>query len=101
MWPVDGGSFHVTDDAIVNFCLEEDVQIDRQEEDAAPKRRPHAELHVDNGIFTKNLFKRLIEVSNRRRLYPMSLQSLSGFYGTLTHHIMEYRRLTKRERLQG
>ncbi|KAH7714711.1 hypothetical protein AAVH_17910 [Aphelenchoides avenae] len=55
--PVDGGSFCVTDDAIVDFCAQADVQIS-QEGYAQFK-----ELHLYNGRFTKDLFKRLIEAS--------------------------------------
>ncbi|KAH7708156.1 hypothetical protein AAVH_24584 [Aphelenchoides avenae] len=55
--PMDGSRFCVTDDAIIDFCAQPDVQIS-QEGYAQFK-----ELHLYNGSFTKNLFKRLVEAS--------------------------------------
>ncbi|KAH7722998.1 hypothetical protein AAVH_09470 [Aphelenchoides avenae] len=52
--PTDGGRFAVTDDAIVDFCLQPDAQ-NSQEGDAP------SELMMNNGNFTKELFKRLVE----------------------------------------
>lgn len=60
MVPVDGDRFSVTDDAIVDFCLRPDGQID-QEANAADEIND--ELCVENGSITKGLFKRLVEVS--------------------------------------
>lgn len=54
--PVDGDGFGVTDDAIVELCAQEDVQIDQE-------RERLEELHVHSGSFTKRLFKRLVKVS--------------------------------------
>ncbi|KAH7710431.1 hypothetical protein AAVH_22281 [Aphelenchoides avenae] len=59
--PVDGGSFAVTDDAIVAFCVQPDVPTS-QEGDAVQKGRLHGELVVSNGSCTKDLFKRLVEL---------------------------------------
>lgn len=59
--PVDGDSFCVTDDALVDFCLQDDVPVG-QGGDAA---RMCLELEVNNGSFTKNLFKRLVDVSGQ------------------------------------
>lgn len=54
--PVDGDSFCVSDDAIVEFCAQHDVQIDQEEKQLEA-------LALCNGSFTKDLFKRLVEVS--------------------------------------
>ncbi|KAH7701558.1 hypothetical protein AAVH_31307 [Aphelenchoides avenae] len=48
--PVDGGSFGVTDDAVVDFCV--------QPNDCDAEGR---QLVLYNGSFTKDLFKRLVE----------------------------------------
>lgn len=56
MRPVDGGSFVVTEDAIVDFCAQRHVQIDSEIERLE-------ELTLRHGIFTNELFKRLVEVS--------------------------------------
>ncbi|KAH7723015.1 hypothetical protein AAVH_09487 [Aphelenchoides avenae] len=53
----------MTDDAIVDFCVQEDVPVDK-EKDAEPKQRLHGELVVRNGRCTKDLFKRLVEASS-------------------------------------
>ncbi|KAH7696305.1 hypothetical protein AAVH_36625 [Aphelenchoides avenae] len=58
--PVDGDSFCVTDDALVDFCLQDDVPVG-QGGDAA---RMCLELEVNNGSFTKNLFKRLVDANS-------------------------------------
>ncbi|KAH7723001.1 hypothetical protein AAVH_09473 [Aphelenchoides avenae] len=50
MEPVDGGRFAVTDDAIVEFCVQPDVQTD-QEGDASKQK--YGELKVYKGKFTK------------------------------------------------
>lgn len=62
--PVDGVSFRVTDDIIVDFCVQEDVPT-VEAAGAASKQRLYGELIVCNGRFTKHLFKRLVEVSTR------------------------------------
>ncbi|KAH7695654.1 hypothetical protein AAVH_14524 [Aphelenchoides avenae] len=54
--PVDGASFFVTDDAIVEFCVHQDVHTDQEMERLE-------ELTLHNGNFTKDLFKRLVEAS--------------------------------------
>ncbi|KAH7722963.1 hypothetical protein AAVH_09433 [Aphelenchoides avenae] len=60
--PVDGGSFCATDDAVVDFCKQPDVEVG-QEEDAPKnkKKKAYAELTLYHGRFTKGLFKRLVE----------------------------------------
>ncbi|KAH7720482.1 hypothetical protein AAVH_12015 [Aphelenchoides avenae] len=67
MVPVDGGSFPVTDDAIIDFCVQEDAPIGQA-------RRPDGELVVCNGTFTKDLFKRLVEASSvSKRAHPLRI----------------------------
>ncbi|KAH7702813.1 hypothetical protein AAVH_30023 [Aphelenchoides avenae] len=56
--PVDGGNFAVTDDALVDFCLQEDVPIGQG--GVVPEMLAMAA----NGSFTKDLFKRLVEASS-------------------------------------
>ncbi|KAH7697353.1 hypothetical protein AAVH_35565 [Aphelenchoides avenae] len=56
--PVDGGKFPVTDDALVDFCLQEDVPIGKEAVE------PESLTVVANGSFTKDLFKRLVEASS-------------------------------------
>lgn len=63
--PVDGGNFCVTDDTIVEFCMQQEFQ-DGQEEDGGTKRKLHGELVMDTASTTQNLFKRLVDVSTRR-----------------------------------
>ncbi|KAH7693107.1 hypothetical protein AAVH_39863, partial [Aphelenchoides avenae] len=58
--PVDGGSFYVTDDAVVDFCAQREVGIGNEGE-ALSIREPHGELILCHGSFTKDLFKRLVE----------------------------------------
>lgn len=58
--PMGGGSFSVTDDAIVNFCVQADEPVEQYDEDDG---NPYAKLSVSNGTFSKDLFKRLVEVS--------------------------------------
>lgn len=58
--PVDGDRFHVTDDAVVEFCMQPDVQASEEEGES------YWDLVVYKGNFSKNLFKRLVEVSTRR-----------------------------------
>lgn len=67
MVPLDGVSFHATDDAIIDFCVQEDVPTFDQE-DTCPLRL-HQELVVCNGTFTKGLFKRLVQVNTRCSMY--------------------------------
>lgn len=66
--PVDGDVFRVTDDAIVDFCVQPD---DAAEEQDLNELKRYAELRVSNGRFTKNIFKRLVEVSvgQRKRIF--------------------------------
>ncbi|KAH7720487.1 hypothetical protein AAVH_12020 [Aphelenchoides avenae] len=61
MVPVDGGSFPVTDDAIIDFCVQEDTPIGQE---VGQARSLDGELVVRNGTFTKDLFKRLVEASS-------------------------------------
>ncbi|KAH7722966.1 hypothetical protein AAVH_09436 [Aphelenchoides avenae] len=65
--PIDGDVFCVTNDLVVDFCMQQDVQVIEAPSDsppASPSRRiPHAELNLKDGTFTKDLFKRLVEVS--------------------------------------
>ncbi|KAH7714714.1 hypothetical protein AAVH_17913 [Aphelenchoides avenae] len=49
--PVDGDSFCVTDDAVVDFCMQQDVCVGEEED--APKPGPVGELVLHNGSFTK------------------------------------------------
>ncbi|KAH7723031.1 hypothetical protein AAVH_09504 [Aphelenchoides avenae] len=58
LMPVDGGNFPLTDDALVDFCMQEDIPIDQG---AVESERLFV---VANGIFTKDLFKRLVEASS-------------------------------------
>ncbi|KAH7708166.1 hypothetical protein AAVH_24594 [Aphelenchoides avenae] len=58
--PVGGGSFAVTDDAVVEFCLQPDVP---SEEGDAASEIAIDELTLQNGRFTQDLFKRLVEAS--------------------------------------
>ncbi|KAH7714717.1 hypothetical protein AAVH_17916 [Aphelenchoides avenae] len=58
--PMGGGSFAVTDDAVVEFCLQPDVP---SEEGDAASEIGIDELTLQNGRFTKDLFKRLVEAS--------------------------------------
>ncbi|KAH7722962.1 hypothetical protein AAVH_09432 [Aphelenchoides avenae] len=60
--PVDGGSFCATDDAVVDFCMQPDVQIG-PEGDAPKSNKPYRALVLYHGRFTKALFKRLVEAS--------------------------------------
>ncbi|KAH7723029.1 hypothetical protein AAVH_09502 [Aphelenchoides avenae] len=60
--PVDGGNFPVTDDAIVDFVVQENAQIG-QEGGAAARPILYEQLDVSNGRCTKDLFKRLVEAS--------------------------------------
>lgn len=56
--PVDGGSFGVTDDAIIDFCVQpggEDGEL----------RAFGGHLVLHNGSFTQNVFKRLVKVSRK------------------------------------
>ncbi|KAH7714713.1 hypothetical protein AAVH_17912 [Aphelenchoides avenae] len=53
--PLDGGTFRVTDDAVIDFCMQEDVQVGQEGEEA------FGEFVPPNGNFTKDLFKRLVE----------------------------------------
>ncbi|KAH7708158.1 hypothetical protein AAVH_24586 [Aphelenchoides avenae] len=55
--PLDGGKFAVTDDAVIDFCMQSDVHVGQEEDE------PLGELVLDKGNFTKDLFKRLVEVS--------------------------------------
>ncbi|KAH7695645.1 hypothetical protein AAVH_37294, partial [Aphelenchoides avenae] len=65
--PVDGDSFHVTDDALVEFCAQSDVQIDQEREQLE-------ELELQDGSFTKDLFKRLVEAhSVSMRTQPLRI----------------------------
>ncbi|KAH7710830.1 hypothetical protein AAVH_21884 [Aphelenchoides avenae] len=70
--PVDGNSFCVTDDAIVNFFVQRDAQLDEE-------RGQREELTVYRGSFTKDLFKRLVEanpVSMRTRPLRITVSAL-------------------------
>ncbi|KAH7725295.1 hypothetical protein AAVH_07088 [Aphelenchoides avenae] len=70
--PVDGGSFYVTDDAIVDFCVHEDVPIGQER--CGPTLSPSGELVLYNGNFTKDLFKRLVEASSvSKRSLPLRI----------------------------
>ncbi|KAH7698862.1 hypothetical protein AAVH_34039, partial [Aphelenchoides avenae] len=70
--PVDADNFGLTDDAIVDFCVQDDVQIG-QEGDATAQRS-YEELDVCNGSFTKELFKRLVEASSAStRTQPLQI----------------------------
>ncbi|KAH7725618.1 hypothetical protein AAVH_06798 [Aphelenchoides avenae] len=60
--PVDGGSFHMTDDAVVDFCAQQDVGIGN-EGDTLSNWKPYEELILNHGSFTKDLFRRLVEAS--------------------------------------
>ncbi|KAH7725616.1 hypothetical protein AAVH_06796 [Aphelenchoides avenae] len=60
--PVDGGSFHVTDDAVVDFCAQQDV-ANGEAGDHTSEWKPYAELIFYHGRFTKDLFRRLVEAS--------------------------------------
>ncbi|KAH7710681.1 hypothetical protein AAVH_22017 [Aphelenchoides avenae] len=72
MVPLDGVSFHATDDAIIDFCVQEDVPTFDQE-DTCPLRL-HQELVVCNGTFTKGLFKRLVQASSvSKRVRPLRI----------------------------
>ncbi|KAH7695695.1 hypothetical protein AAVH_37242, partial [Aphelenchoides avenae] len=57
--PTDGGSYRVTDDAIVEFCVEQDVR--EGEERRGVSSRPFGEIVVHYSDTTPNLFKRLVE----------------------------------------
>lgn len=57
--PVDGRRFPVSDDAIVEFLVQQDAESGEDGDEAQPW---DGELQVSNGSFTKNLFKRLLEV---------------------------------------
>lgn len=59
--PVDGDGFCVTDDAVIEFCAQHDVSIGQEGDEPEQPRRRDLELY--HGRFTKDLFKRLIEVS--------------------------------------
>ncbi|KAH7723017.1 hypothetical protein AAVH_09489 [Aphelenchoides avenae] len=59
--PVDGRKYSVTDDAVVDFCMQDDVSTSQQRD--APKRLLYGELIMRHGSFTKGLFKRLVEAS--------------------------------------
>ncbi|KAH7714708.1 hypothetical protein AAVH_17907 [Aphelenchoides avenae] len=61
--PVDGGRFGVSDDAIVDFCVQEDPPAGQEGEDAPRPYDPFGDLIVCNGNFTKDLIKRLVEAS--------------------------------------
>lgn len=64
MVPVDGGSYHVTDDAVIDFCLQGDVHS--EEEGDAAGDGPFGKLEVYNGSFTKERRNKcLVEVSTR------------------------------------
>ncbi|KAH7701466.1 hypothetical protein AAVH_31402 [Aphelenchoides avenae] len=56
--PVDGGSFCVTVNAIVEFFMQEDVEVAQEGND------PLVYLHLRNGNFTKGLFKHVAEASS-------------------------------------
>lgn len=56
-------AFHVTDDAVVDFFAQENDPIGQEGKvDTSRSWRP--ELAIDNGSFTKDLFKRVVEVSS-------------------------------------
>jgi hypothetical protein len=62
--PVGGDRFALTDDAVVDFCVQQDVaqHDEEQDEDEQGAEVPYAALTVRHGRFTTNLFKRLVEV---------------------------------------
>ncbi|KAH7702551.1 hypothetical protein AAVH_30289 [Aphelenchoides avenae] len=65
--PVDGGSFCVTDDAVVDFCIQENLQVHQEGEQLE-------ELTLHYGSFTKDLFKRLVEASSMSmRVRPLRI----------------------------
>ncbi|KAH7673230.1 hypothetical protein AAVH_42290 [Aphelenchoides avenae] len=66
--PVDGDSFYVTDDAVVEFCAQQDVQV-------LQEREQLEELTLCRGRFTKDLFKRLVEASSAsNRTRPLGME---------------------------
>ncbi|KAH7702672.1 hypothetical protein AAVH_30170 [Aphelenchoides avenae] len=68
--PVDGGRFCVTDDAIVELCVQQNIQNRQEEEGPVAK----LELSLYNGSFTKDLFKRLVEASTASmRTQPLQI----------------------------
>ncbi|KAH7722967.1 hypothetical protein AAVH_09437 [Aphelenchoides avenae] len=56
--PVDGGCFFVSDDAIVELYMLQDIQVGQEEDE------PYVQLELHNGSFTNYLFKRLVEASS-------------------------------------
>ncbi|KAH7708165.1 hypothetical protein AAVH_24593 [Aphelenchoides avenae] len=70
--PVDGAKYAVTDDPVVEFCVQEDVPVG--EDGVASIQRSFGELFLPNGRFTKDLFKRLIEASSvSKRTKPLRI----------------------------
>lgn len=61
MVPVDGDRFDVTDDALVERCLQEDAHADEEDMEKVE--------FLCKGSFTKDLFKRLVEVSTDPSLF--------------------------------
>lgn len=59
--PVDGDRFIVTDDGIIDFCMQPDEPAGQ----GVDEQKPYTELLVSNGSFSKDIFKRMVEVSAR------------------------------------
>ncbi|KAH7704709.1 hypothetical protein AAVH_28094 [Aphelenchoides avenae] len=71
--PVDGDRFYVTDDAVVEFGVQQDAQLDQEGEELE-------KLTVRHGGFTKDLFKRLVEASSMsKRTRPFGIRVPGAF----------------------